>query len=151
MELSIYIIIKLHIQAVSQDRETSQLEVSVSQKIIASFTHEGSVGDLTRGILSALATAEDFDAANKYTFGVVSVLLDGRNKEGNPDMDPEYFALAVLDDFSDDQKDLLLQQEFPKLTKSQRVRKFDTTKLKRLHGLQNHKAEMLRNVCILTV
>ena len=78
--------------------------MDLNQTIVGSLTEEATIQDLTDAILTTLMLAEDLKICSKYTLGVVSVKLDGRNRENNGDIDPEYFALAIFDDFTNDQK-----------------------------------------------
>ena len=39
---------------------------------------------------------------------VMTILLDGRLEEGSDDPDPKFFALAICDDFTMDQKHELI-------------------------------------------
>ena len=94
----------------------------------ASFSQEATVGNLKDAIISLLAQTSDFDFRDKYTFGVISFQADGRNKKDTPDPDPQYFALAVLDDLSDAQKNDIIAEEFPDKSELERVQYFDTIK-----------------------
>ena len=96
--------IKASFQIVGQNPESYKLQMDLNQAIIGSLSEESTIQDLTNAVLTTLILAEDLKILNKYTLGVVSVKLDGRNRENNPDIDPEYFALAIFDDFTDDQK-----------------------------------------------
>ena len=128
-----YNVKKIRLQAIGIDTESRNFEKSLDHRIISSLSDESTINDLRESILSLLCQAEDYDFRDKYTFGVVSVLADGRNAEGSADPDPQYFCLTVLDDFTDEKKAEILAQEFSGKSELERVQQFDTTKDRRLY------------------
>ena len=108
--------------------ERRNLQMDLHQVLYASLAQEAYIKDLKKAIISLLAQASDYDFRDRYTFGVISVLADGRNKKDSPDPDPQYFALAVLDDLTDTQKSEILSNEFPDKAEHERAQIFDTTK-----------------------
>ena len=102
--------------------------MDLHQVLFASTSQEAYIRDIKAAIISLLAQATDVDFRDRYTFGIISVLADGRNKKDTPDPDPQYFALATLDDLSDAQKSEILAREFPDKSEFERVQHFDTQK-----------------------
>ena len=119
---------KICVQVIGAHPERRTLQLDLHQVMYASFSQEATVGNLKDAIISLLAQTSDFDFRDKYTFGVISFQADGRNKKDTPDPDPQYFALAVLDDLSDAQKNDIIAEEFPDKSELERVQYFDTIK-----------------------
>ena len=121
--------IKLHIQIVGLHSETRNLQMDLNRCFIASLTQEAKIDDLKSSVIALLLQAQDFDATGKYSFGMVSAWLDGRNRENSSDPDPVQFALMVLDDFTDEQKIEIVNASHPTLSDVEKVRYFDTIKV----------------------
>ena len=119
----------MHIQIIGLNAETRALQMDLNQAIIASLTQEAKIEDLRSAITALLLQAQDFDATDKYTFGVVSAWLDGRNAKDVSDPDPVQFAIMVLDDFTDNQKIEVMKKDYPSLADVDKIRKFDTEKV----------------------
>ena len=122
----------MHIQIIGLHGETRALQMDVNQVIIASLTQEAKIGDLKSSIIALLLQAQDIDVTGKYTFGVVTAWLDGRNAKDVDDPDPIQFALMVLDDFTDEQKIEIINDKMKKyswLSDADKVRIFDTEKV----------------------
>ena len=119
----------MHIQIIGLNAETRALQMDLNQAIIASLTQEAKIEDLRSVIIALLLQAQDFDATDKYTFGVVSAWLDGRNAKDVSDPDPAQFAIMTLDDFTDDQKIEVMKKDYPNLADVDKIRKFDTEKV----------------------
>lgn len=122
----------MHIQIIGLHGETRALQMDVNQVIIASLTQEAKLSDLKSCIIALLLQAQDIDVTDKYTFGLVTAWLDGRNAKDVSDPDPRQFALMVLDDFTDDQKVAIINEKMKKyswLSDSDKVRVFDTEKV----------------------
>ena len=119
----------MHIQIIGLNAETRGLQLDLNQAIVASLTQEAKIADLKSVITALLLQAQDFDATDKYTFGLVSALLDGRNAAGISDPDPIQFAILVLDDFTDDQKIEVMKAKYADLSDADKIRKFDTAKV----------------------
>ena len=109
----------------------------MAQNVYGSLSQEAKVQDLKNSIIAMLAQTEDYDFRDRYTFGVVSFRADGRNLKDSADPDYRYFGMIVLDDFTDRQKAEIMAETVPDLSEVDRVRLFDTTKLKRFGKLEN--------------
>ena len=118
----------MHIQIIGLHPETRVLQMDLNQALVASLTQEAKFADLKSVIIALLLQAQDFDATDKYTFGVVTAWLDGRNAKDVADPDPTQFALMILDDFTDQQK-VEVMREHGHLDDSEKIRKFDTEKV----------------------
>ena len=103
--------------------------MDLNRCFIASLTQEAKIDDLKSSVIALLLQAQDFDATGKYSFGMVSAWLDGRNRENSSDPDPVQFALMVLDDFTDEQKIEIVNASHPTLSDVEKVRYFDTIKV----------------------
>ena len=120
----------MHIQIIGLHPETRVLQMDLNQALVASLSQESKMADLRSAVIALLLQAQDFDATDKYTFGVVTAWLDGRNAKDVADPDPTQFALMTLDDFTDAQK-IEIMKAHPDLEDSEKIRKFDTEKVSR--------------------
>ena len=103
--------------------------MDLNQVIIASLSQESNLEDLRSALIALLLQAQDFEATDKYTFGLVTAWLDGRNAEDVSDPDPTQFVLMVLDDFTDNQKINILNESGSQLSDADKIREFDTEKV----------------------
>ena len=116
-------------QIVGLHPETRALQMDLNQVLIASLSQESNLEDLRSTLIALLLQAQDFQATDKYTFGLVTAWLDGRNAKDVSDPDPKQFVLMVLDDFTDEQKVAILTEEGSRLSDADKVREFDTKKV----------------------
>ena len=68
----------------------------------------------------------------RYPMMIMTVRLDGRLAEGSIDPDPKYFALAICDDFTEDQKFDLMGGKRSGKNKKEAALYFDMRKLRRV-------------------
>ena len=111
--------------------------MTLAQNVYGSLSQEATIKDLKKSIIAMLAQTEDHDFRDRYTFGVISFQADGRKKKGTADPDYKYFGLSILDDFTDKQKSENIKSLYPDLSEEERVRRFDTMKLRRFGRLEN--------------
>ena len=77
---------------------------SVTRPITMSAYNEASIKEYLDMAISTVIMANDVDHADKYPLMVMTVKADGRLVAGSEDPDPKFFAIAIRDDFTDDQK-----------------------------------------------
>ena len=107
---------------------------------MASFQQEITVKGLEDSVASALMAAEDWITADQYDAAILSIKVDGRNKDGSQDPAARYMPIAFMDNVCNQQK-IEAMSEKTELSDEEKVQAFNTIKLHRL--MKSVKNEMI--------